>query len=274
MSPAKTTIDATISFLTHMPSITSTGSLLLATAVLAASATTTEALTTSERLKEYVQIGQQFFVIDSSSKDNVSTLLYEEPDSTPVDLNLIFWMCPPVVAADQNDDGMYDSIVSHGLTYWINNEGVAKLVGIDGYVATWTGTRYNEQYVDFDDHTVIEFLSTDGGEVTASSNSSTFIGYETSDSTKNSRGLVMSGVGEWILDGLSSDDPRLAAIVATTQNEGKLTPEACTEQYDIAWLESHHKNFDSSSSPLRVETMMVYAVSAAIMATTSLNLLN
>ena len=94
-----------------MTSITTATSLLLVAAVRATSGTATEALTTRERLNEYVEKRQQFFVIDSSS-----ILLYEEPDATPIDLNLVFWMCPPSVSADQNDDGMHNSIVSHGLT--------------------------------------------------------------------------------------------------------------------------------------------------------------
>ena len=127
--------------------------------------------TARERISKYVTEGQMFYILDSQP------VLYEDPSKAPFPFTNVFWFCQPVVAPDNNGDGMYDSVVSHVNIYMpastssqgtaagasnINggsNNGIAKpFFATDGYNASWveSGKYYDEKVVDFGDFTVTE----------------------------------------------------------------------------------------------------------------------
>lgn len=130
-------------------------------------------LSPRERISQYVNEGQMFYIIDSQE------ILYEDPSKAPFAFTNVFWICQPTVAPDNNGDGMYDSAVAHVNIYIPaassaagtaaggsnisggSNQGITNpFYATDGYTASWVpqgdGGYYDEKVVDFGDFTVTE----------------------------------------------------------------------------------------------------------------------
>ena len=149
-----------------------------------------------ERISNYVETGQVFFILDSST--DAVPMIYEDPSKDPIFVSGVFWLCQPTTAPDLNGDGMYDSVVSRANYFYppkVGGKGITqpgatgatsnKNTGLGffsthGYTASWVkdGEYYNERIVDFGDTTVFDIH----GKV--------FVGYETSP-PGTSGGLVI-----------------------------------------------------------------------------------
>ncbi len=137
--------------------------------------TTSESAVTSsarERISQYVRDGQMFFITKEQP------IVFEDPSKDPLTLSIIWWVCQPTTAPDLNDDGQYDSVISHANFIIppsnlkaIQDAGATQTTfATDGYTASWVqeGQYYNEHFVDFGDFTVWQIHGNE------------FIGYETS----------------------------------------------------------------------------------------------
>ena len=130
-----------------------------------------------ERISNYVETGQVFFILDSST--DAVPMIYEDPSKDPIFVSGVFWLCQPTTAPDLNGDGMYDSVVSRANCFvppkTLNGITKAGATGqghfsTHGYTASWVkdGEYYNERIVDFGDTTVWDI------------HGKAFVGYETS----------------------------------------------------------------------------------------------
>jgi len=195
-----------------------------------------------ERIGEYVATGQQFLVVDPDVDETI--ILYEDPDAKPVPLTRVYWFCPSKHAPDRNEDGQYDNVVSHALTFRPEgefNDIIAEGASVSGswtphgYVAAWgKGGTYDEFLVDYDDRTMHKFIETEA-------NSASIAGWELSDAGDTS-GLVISGVGEWISD---TTDARLVKLSEALGAE--LTGENCNAKYAEVWKAANPKKSKTSA---------------------------
>ena len=212
-----------------------------------------------ERISEYTVQKQMFFITDSSV--DPAPLLYEGPESNPLLLNNIKWMCAPTHAPDANGDGLFDSLVAHGLTYRPSEQVVnleregATIKGAwssHGYSASWSDVAgyYDEYFVDFDDTTVWHFKG------------SSFNAWETYPPGRGG-GLVSAGAGEWTFN---TSHPKIVAMVEALGEAGmNLTSESCAEIYASVWTTANAKGDSTSAGTSTTGIKVVFLLLSSIL---------
>jgi hypothetical protein len=173
-------------------------------ALLVALACVQRCLGSSQRISSYVAEGQQFFILDSTLGEAI--ILYEDPDATPVSLDMVYWFCSPE-HAPANEDGDFDSVVAHAVTYRpnVNETALAEqgatisgsgTFSVHGYAASSMEDGYSETLVDYDDMSLHFFNDLDDDD---DEGMATLTSVETSE-PGGTGGFTFSGVGKWTTD--------------------------------------------------------------------------
>lgn len=189
-------------------------------------------LSSRGRISRYALEKQMFFIMDSST-DPVPFLREDPGEDSFQNLTYVLWFCAPSHAPDANGDGMYDSLVSHVVSWTPDADDYTHSGAADsgkewttqGYTASWSDEAgyYDEYVVDFDDNSVWHIKG------------SSFNGYEASPAGGRS-GMVSAGAGEWTFD---IDHPLLQDMRDAMGLEEALSWEVCGERYADVWNENN-----------------------------------